>query len=884
MDTAAEHNDLPQDISHVNGMYKNWFLDYASYVILERSVPLIEDGLKPVQRRILHALKDLDDGRFHKVANVVGHSMKYHPHGDASIYDAMVQIGQKDILLDLQGNWGNTLTGDRAAAARYIEVKLSKFALEVVYNSKITEFSPSYDGRGKEPVALPVKFPLLLAQGVEGIAVGLSTKILPHNFNELIDASIKILKGSKPKIYPDFPNGGQADFSSYNDGKRGGKVRVRAKIAVLNSKTLQISELPHGTTTVSLINSILKANDKGKIKIKKIDDNTSEGVEILVHLPTGVSPDKTIDALYSFTDCELSISPLGCVIDSDRPRFIGVSEMLQVSTDNTLDLLRIELEINLKELQEKWHFSSLEKIFIENRIYRDIEECETWDAVIEAIDKGLKPFTNHLLRKVTQDDIVRLTEIKIKRISKFDSFKADADILKLEEQIAVIKDHLDNLVNYAIDYFKNLKKKYGEHRGRRTEIKTFDNIIATKVVAKNEKLYVNREEGFIGTSMRKDEFVCNCSDIDEIIVFRKDGKVVVTKVDKKTFVGKNIIYVAIFKKKDDRTTYNMVYTNGVNKNSYMKRFHITSSTRDKEYDLTKNGKGEVIYFSANPNGEAEKISVHLRALQRLKKLKFDLDFSELTIKGKLSMGNLVSKTPIKRIELKEEGVSTLSARKIWFDEVINKLNTEERGKYLGEFEADDKIIVVQKSGVLQLLNFDLSRHFNEDILLIEKWKFEDPLTAIYFDASKDCYYVKRFVPVDNNKAITIISESKDSFLEIVTSHPSPELEVSYVKERGKERKEERFELIDFIAVKGEKAQGKKLSSKKINKLNLITKEVQQIEEVVVKEEIAEEIVVKEEVAEAVVVKEEDTSKKDSETDSKIIIDEDSTDNQFKLEL
>jgi len=547
-------------------------------------------------------------------------------------------------------------------------------------------------------------------------------------------------------------------------------------------------------------------------------------------------------------------------------------------------LLRRELEINLKELQEKWHFSSLEKIFIENRIYRDIEECETWDAVIEAIDKGLKPFTNHLLRKVTQDDIVRLTEIKIKRISKFDSFKADADILKLEEQIAVIKDHLDNLVNYAIDYFKNLKKKYGEHRGRRTEIKTFDNIIATKVVAKNEKLYVNREEGFIGTSMRKDEFVCNCSDIDEIIVFRKDGKVVVTKVDKKTFVGKNIIYVAIFKKKDDRTTYNMVYTNGVNKNSYMKRFHITSSTRDKEYDLTKNGKGEVIYFSANPNGEAEKISVHLRALQRLKKLKFDLDFSELTIKGKLSMGNLVSKTPIKRIELKEEGVSTLSARKIWFDEVINKLNTEERGKYLGEFEADDKIIVVQKSGVLQLLNFDLSRHFNEDILLIEKWKFEDPLTAIYFDASKDCYYVKRFVPVDNNKAITIISESKDSFLEIVTSHPSPELEVSYVKERGKERKEERFELIDFIAVKGEKAQGKKLSSKKINKLNLITKEVQQIEEVVVKEEIAEEIVVKEEVAEAVVVKEEDTSKKDSETDSKIIIDEDSTDNQFKLEL
>lgn len=875
MENSTEHNDLPQDISHVNGMYKNWFLDYASYVILERSVPLIEDGLKPVQRRILHALKDLDDGRFHKVANVVGHSMKYHPHGDASIYDAMVQIGQKDILLDLQGNWGNTLTGDSAAAARYIEVKLSKFALEVVYNAKITEFTPSYDGRGKEPVALPVKFPLLLAQGVEGIAVGLSTKILPHNFNELIDASIKILKGSKPKIYPDFPNGGQADFSNYNDGKRGGKVRVRARISVLDSKTLKISELPHGTTTVSLINSILKANDKGKIKIKKIDDNTSEGVEILVYLPPGISPDKTIDALYSFTDCELAISPLGCVIDSDTPRFMGVSEMLQVSTQNTLELLKKELEINLKELQEKWHFSSLEKIFIENRIYRDIEECETWEAVIQAIDKGLKPFTKHLLREVTQDDIVRLTEIKIKRVSKFDSFKADEDILKLEEQIAVIKNHLANLVDYAVDYFKNLKKKYGEHRSRRTEIKTFDNIIAAKVVAKNQKLYVNKEEGFIGTSMRKDEFVCNCSDIDEIIVFRKDGKVVVTKVDKKTFVGKNIIHVAVFKKKDDRTTYNMIYTNGVTKNSYMKRFHITSSTRDKEYDLTKNGKGEVIYFTANPNGEAEKVTVFLRALQRLKKLKIDIDFSELAIKGKLSMGNLVCKTPIKKIELKEEGVSTLSARKIWFDDVINKLNIEERGKYLGEFEADDKILVVQKSGILQLINFDLSRHFNDDILLIEKWQKERPLTAVYFDNAKDCYYVKRFLAVNNNKATSIISDSKGSFLEIITSHPAPELDISFVKERGKERKEEKIILNDFIAIKGEKAQGNKLSSKKVHKLTLKEKVIEQ-EEVVVDEVSSSELPDEKNESETT------ENKKDSET--KIIIDEDSTDNQFKLEL
>ena len=875
MENSIEYNDLPQDISHVNGMYKNWFLDYASYVILERSVPLIEDGLKPVQRRILHALKDLDDGRYHKVANVVGHSMKYHPHGDASIYDAMVQIGQKDILLDLQGNWGNTLTGDSAAAARYIEVKLSKFALEVVYNAKITEFTPSYDGRGKEPVALPVKFPLLLAQGVEGIAVGLSTKILPHNFNELIDASIKILKGSKPKIFPDFLNGGQADFSNYNDGKRGGKVRVRARISILDSKTLKISELPHGTTTVSLINSILKANDKGKIKIKKIDDNTSEGVEILVYLPPGISPDKTIDALYSFTDCELAISPLGCVIDSDTPRFMGVSEMLQVSTQKTLELLKKELEISLKELQEKWHFSSLEKIFIENRIYRDIEECETWKSIIKSIDEGLKPFTKDLIREVTQDDIVKLTEIKIKRISKFDNFKADENILKLEEQIAVIKNHLANLVDYAVDYFKNLKKKYGENRDRKTEIKTFDNIIATKVVAKNQKLYVNKEEGFIGTSMRKDEFVCNCSDIDEIIVFRKDGKVVVTKVDKKTFVGKNIIHLAVFKKKDDRTTtYNMIYTNGVTKNSYMKRFHITSSTRDKEYDLTKNGKGEVIYFTANPNGEAEKVTVNLRALQRLKKLKIDIDFSELAIKGKLSKGNLVCKTPIKKIELKEEGVSTLSARKIWFDDVINKLNIEERGKYLGEFEANDKILVIQKSGVLQLINFDLSRHFNDDILLIEKWQKDNPLTAVYYDNAKDCYYVKRFLAVNNEKSTSIISDSKGSFLEIITSHPAPELNISFVKQRGKERKEEKIILNDFIAVKGEKAQGNKLSSKKVHKLTLIENEIEQQE--VVDEVSSSELSDEKNKSESL----------DSELNSKnkIIIDEDSTNNQFKLEL
>lgn len=877
-DTSLENNDLPKDISHINGMYKNWFLDYASYVILERSVPLIEDGLKPVQRRILHSLKDLDDGRFHKVANVVGHTMKYHPHGDASIYDAMVQVGQKNLLLDLQGNWGNTLTGDSAAAARYIEVKLSKFALDVVYNSKITDFSPSYDGRGKEPLALPVKFPLLLAQGVEGIAVGLSTKILPHNFIELIDGSIKILKGVKPKIYPDFPNGGMADFSNYNDGKRGGKVRVRAKISVYDSKTLKISEIPHGTTTVSLINSILKANDKGKIKIKKIDDNTSEGVEILVYLPAGISPDKTIDALYSFTDCEVTISPLGCVIENNKPRFMGVSEMLLVSTNNTLDLLRKELEVNLKELQEKWHFSSLEKIFIENRIYRDIEECETWESVIQTIDVGLKPFTKKLLREVTEDDIVRLTEIKIKRISKFDAFKADKDILNLEDQISAIKDKLANLVDYAIEFFKNIKKKYGENRGRKTEIKTFDNIIAAKVVAKNQKLYVNREEGFIGTSMRKDEFLCDCSDIDEIIVFRKDGKVVVTKVDKKTFVGKNIIHAAVFKKKDERTTYNLIYTNGVNKNSYMKRFQITSSTRDKEYDLTKNSKGEIIYFTANPNGEAEKVTVHLRALQRLKKLKIDIDFSELAIKGKLSMGNLVCKSPIKKIELREEGVSTLSARKIWFDDVVNKLNVDSRGKFLGDFESNDKILVVHKSGIMQLLNFDLSRHFNEDILLIEKWNPQQPLTAVYFDGQKECYFIKRFLAIDSDKAITIISSSKGSYLEIISSHPSPAIHVSFVKERGKDRKEESINAVEFIAVKGDKAQGNKLSSKKIQKIELIEPEIEE-DETVIAEEVTSHL------DEPKADTNDDKLKAEkTDDDSKIIIDEDSTDNQFKLEL
>ena len=879
-------------ITKVSGLYKDWFLDYASYVILERSVPLIEDGLKPVQRRILHSLKELDDGRYHKVANVIGHTMKYHPHGDASIADAMVQVGQKELLLDMQGNWGNTLTGDRAAAPRYIEVRLSKFALDVVYNSKITNYLSSYDGRGKEPVSLPVKFPLLLAQGVEGIAVGLSTKILPHNFNELIDASIKILKGVSPKIYPDFISGGMADFSNYNDGVRGGRVRVRAKINIEDSKTLKVYELPFGVTTNSLISSILKANDKGKIKVKKIEDNTSENVEILVHLPPGISPDKTIDALYSFTDCEITVSPLGCVVEDNKPRFLGVSEMLKISTDKTVSILKRELEVNLSEVQEKWHFLSLERIFIDNKIYRDIEECETWDQVISSIHAGLKPFTKKLIREVTDDDVARLTEIKIKRISKFDSQKAENDILKLDDQIEEFKDYLNNLIKFSIEYFKNIKKKYGADKSRKTEIKVFDNIVAAKVVARNQKLYVNREEGFIGTTMRKDEFVCDCSDIDDIIVFRKDGKMMVTKVDKKTFVGKDIIHVAVFKKKDERTTYNMIYSSGINKNSYVKRFHVTSATRDKEYDLTKNSKGEMLYFTINSNGEAEIVSIHLKALHKLKKLKFDINFSEILIKSRLSLGNLVTKNPIKKIELKQEGVSTLSARKIWFDRVTMKLNADERGDLLGQFQSNDKILIVYKNGNLQLISFDLSTQFNDDLLLIEKWRPNYPISSIYFDGEKQFYYVKRFLLDDSINSTGIISPTRGSTLEIVTSNSDPLVEISFSKERGQERKKESVSINEFISVKGIKAQGNRLSTKKILKLNL----VESVEEEIEPEQdvILEEVVVDNTKGASLTDSQEQSTTLDESNDEpksvsennddKIIIESEDSQNQFKLDL
>jgi len=823
-DLTNAHNEEPQEtITRVTGMYKDWFLDYASYVILERAVPAIEDGFKPVQRRIMHSMKDLDDGRYNKVANIVGHTMQYHPHGDASIADAMVQIGQKDLLIDTQGNWGNILTGDRAAASRYIEARISKFGLDVVYNPKITEWQASYDGRRKEPINLPVMFPLLLAQGGEGIAVGLSTKILPHNFIELIDASIKHLQGKRFTILPDFPTAGIADFSNYNDGNRGGKVRVRAKISQLDKNTLVINELPFGTTTTSLIDSILKANDKGKIKVKKIEDNTAAEVEILVHLPSGLSPDKTIDALYAFTSCESSISPLGCVIEDNKPLFIGVSEMLRRSTDNTVQLLKQELEIKLGEFEEQWHFASLERIFIENRIYRDIEEEETWEGVITAIDKGLKPHIKHLKRAVTEDDIVRLTEIRIKRISKFDIDKAQQKIDALEAQIAEVKHHLEHLIDYAIAYFTRLKKEYGEGRERKTEIRTFDDVDATKVVIRNTKLYVNREEGFVGTSLRRDEYVCDCSDIDDIIVFTKEGKMMVTKVDSKTFIGKDITHVAVFKKKDKRTIYNLIYRDGKKGPSYIKRFAVTSITRDREYDLTNGNKGSVaLYFSANPNGEAEVVTINLRQAGSIKKLKWDVDFADILIKGRTSKGNVVTKYPVKRVELKEKGVSTLKPRKIWFDDTVQRLNVDGRGELIGEFRGEDKLLIINQSGTLKTVTPEVTMHFDNDMILMEKWVPKKPISAIYFNGEKELYYVKRFLIEHEGREESFISDHPNSQLEIVSTDWKPMAEVIFAKERGKDRKDNlEVNLEAFIDIKGVSAQGNQLTKDKVNQINLL---------------------------------------------------------------
>ena len=818
-DSSSSHDT----ITRVTGMYKDWFLDYASYVILERAVPAIEDGLKPVQRRIMHSMKDLDDGRYNKVANIVGHTMQYHPHGDASIADAMVQIGQKDLLIDTQGNWGNILTGDRAAASRYIEARLSKFALDVVYNPKITEWQASYDGRRKEPINLPVMFPLLLAQGGEGIAVGLSTKILPHNFIELIDASIKHLNGKRFTILPDFPTAGIADFTNYNDGNRGGKVRVRAKISQHDKNTLVITEIPFGTTTSSLIDSILKANEKGKIKVKKIEDNTAADVEILVHLPSGISPDKTIDALYAFTACETSISPLGCIIEDNKPIFIGVTEMLRRSTDKTVQLLKSELEIKLSELEEQWHFASLERIFIENRIYRDIEEEETWDGVINAIDKGLKPHIKHLKRAITVEDISRLTEIRIKRISKFDIDKAQQKIDALEDQIAEVKHHLANLIEYSIAYFTRLKKEYGAGRERKTEIRIFDDVDATKVVIRNTKLFVNREEGFVGTSLRRDEYVCDCSDIDDVIVFTNDGKMMITKVDSKTFVGKGIIHVAVFKKKDKRTIYNMIYRDGSKGATYVKRFAVTSVTRDREYDLTAGNKSsKVWYFSANPNGEAEVVTVMLRQVGSIKKLKWDLDFAEILIKGRASKGNIVSKYSVKRIELKEKGVSTLKPRKIWFDDTVQRLNVDGRGELIGEFRGEDRLLIINQKGIVKTIIPEMATHFDDDMIVLEKWVPKKPISAIYYDGEKERYFVKRFVIENEGREETFITEHKDSQLEIVSTDWKPVAEVVFAKERGKDRKDNaEVNLEEFIAVKGISALGNQLTKEKINQINLL---------------------------------------------------------------
>ena len=822
-DIVNDNIDNQETITRVTGMFKDWFLDYASYVILERAVPAIEDGFKPVQRRILHSMKDLDDGRYNKVANIVGHTMQYHPHGDASIADAMVQIGQKDLLIDAQGNWGNVLTGDRAAASRYIEARLSKFALDVVFNPKITEWQASYDGRRKEPINLPVMFPLLLAQGAEGIAVGLSTKVLPHNFIELIEGSIKHLQGKRFTIFPDFATGGVADFSNYNDGLRGGRVRCRAKISQLNKNTLVITEVPFGTTTSSLIDSILKANEKSKIRIKKIEDNTAAEVEILIHLPAGISPDKTIDALFAFTSCETSISPLGCVIEDNKPLFIGVTEMLKRSTDHTVDLLKQELEIKLGEFEEQWHFASLERIFIQNRIYRDIEEEETWPGVISAIDKGLQPHIKHLKRAITEEDITRLTEIRIKRISKFDIDKAQQKIDALEDQIAETKGFLANLITYAIDYFKRLKSEYGEGKERKTEIKTFGDVDATKVIIRNTKLYVNREEGFVGTGLKRDEYVCDCSDIDDIIVFTQDGKLMITKVDGKTFIGKGIIHVAVFKKKDKRTIYNMIYKDGKGGPSYIKRFAVTGVTRDREYDLT-NGKANsnVLYFSANPNGEGEVVSIILRQVGSVKKLKWDIDFADIIIKGRVSKGNLVTKHAIKRVELKEKGVSTLKPRKIWFDDTIQRLNVDGRGDLVGEFRGEDRILVVTQSGIVKTIIPEITAHFDEDMIVLEKWIPNKPISAIYFDGAKEKYYVKRFLIENENREDVFISEHASSTLEIVSTDWRPVAKVSFAKDRGKDRREDQIvDFEQFISVKGVSALGNQLTKLKVNQIDLM---------------------------------------------------------------
>ena len=816
-----ENGESLHRISHLSGMYKDWFLDYASYVILERAVPHLNDGLKPVQRRILHTMKQIDDGRYMKVANIIGYTMQYHPHGDASIGDALIQLGQKDLLVDTQGNWGNMMTGDSAAAPRYIEARLTNFARDVVFNPKTTEWKTSYDGRNQEPITLPVKFPLLLAQGVEGIAVGLASKIMPHNFNELIDAAIAHLKGKSFELYPDFPTGGLADFSKYNDGRRGGQIKVRARIEKRDKKTLAITEIPYGKTTNSLIDSILRANDKGKIKIKKIDDNTAENVEILIHLANGASSDKTIDALYAFTDCEVSISPNACVIDDYKPRFMGVSEMLRISVDNTRELLRKELEIKKGELQESLHLSSLEKIFIENRIYNDIEDCETWESILETIDKGLEPFKKQLVREVTREDLVKLTEIKIKRISKYDSKKADEYLRKLQDEIETIKKNLAAITEYTINYFKRIKKKYGKDKGRKTEIRNLETIEATKVVEANKKLHVHRSDGFIGTGLKKAEYVCDCSDIDEVIAFRRDGKYIITKVDEKLFVGKDIIHVTVFKRNDKRTIYNIVYRDGLNGDIMMKRCPIYGITRDREYDITKGTKGsKILYLTANPNGEAEVLKVYLYPKPRLKKKQLELNFGNLAIKGRSAQGNIFTKHAVHKIQVKEEGKPTIEGKKIWFDDEVLRLNTDRKGKYLGEFRGNDKILVVTNEGNFKFTSYDLMNHYEDNIHLIEKFDENKVYSAVYFDADQGYYYAKRFSFEYGIKETSFIGENEKSKLVYLLTETYPRIKIEF---GGKNKNKEDREILlpEFIGVKSYKARGKRLTDAEVKKIHLL---------------------------------------------------------------
>ncbi|AFD07851.1 DNA gyrase/topoisomerase IV subunit A [Solitalea canadensis] len=843
---TINNNDLPNeenqgqghldDVIKVDGLYENWFLDYASYVILDRAVPNMYDGLKPVQRRILHSLKEMDDGRFNKAANVIGNTMKYHPHGDASIGDAMVGMGQKMLLIDTQGNWGDPVTGDSAAAARYIEGRLSKFANEVVFNPQTTEWQLSYDGRNQEPITLPVKFPLVLSQGTEGIAVGLATKILPHNFIELIDASIGVLRGQRPDLLPDFPTGGYADATKYNDGQRGGRVRVRAKITEKDKKTLVINEIPFGTTTTGLIDSIITANDKGKIKIKKIEDNTAKDVEIVIHLAPGISPDITIDALYAFTNCEMSLSPNTCVIKNDKPHFMSVNDILEECTFHTKDLLKQELEIRLNELKEKIFFSSLLKIFIQEGMYKhpDYENSGNFDVVVEVLNRLFEPYFPQFYREILPEDYKRLIDKPMSSITRFDVKKADEQMKAQQDEIDEVEHHLVHLTDYAIDYYEKLRAKYGKGRERKTELRTFDTVQAAQVALANVKLYVNKEEGFVGTSLKKDEYVCDCSDIDDIIAFRADGKFLVSKVSEKAFMGKGIVHVGVFKKNDDRTIYNMIYRDGASGASYMKRFPVGGITRDKEYDLSKGAKGSaVLWFTANPNGEAETINIQLKPHSKLRKLQFDINFAELAIKGRGSQGNVVTKYPVKKILLKSAGVSTLAGRKIWFDEVLQRLNADGRGKYLGSFSGEDKIIAVYKSGEYELTNFDLSNHFDEGLLVIDKFDPEMVLSAVHYEGKAKNFFVKRFVP-DNvavGKKVSFISDEAGSKLVLISIDDQPMISLTILKGKAKDKEQSEINLSEFIDVKGLKANGNRLSQFEIVKVELLAPLVTEEEEV-----------------------------------------------------